>query len=38
MAGKVLNSRFSALIQVRLGRTGKCFENRHKPYAKPLEL
>jgi hypothetical protein len=36
MAVKTLNSEFSALNQVLLGRTGKNFENRHKPYARPL--
>lgn len=33
MAGKALKLRLLAFIQVYHRRTGKSFENRHKPYA-----
>jgi len=33
MAGERLYSKFLPFSQVHFGRTGKCFVNRHKPYA-----
>jgi hypothetical protein len=33
MAGKVHNFKLLEFNKVRFGRTEKCFENCHKPYA-----